>query len=359
VGCALFIRAHHNVSLTEEGETLLPLAEDVMSDAAVRRDVRQVLDFLASARFPSVEDQTPEAARASLLAGLPQVDLPMGELATVTDLAVPGPAGAIPARLLDPRPTRGAGPVVIWFHGGGWVTGGIDTHQSLCAQVARQLDLPVVLVGYRRAPEAPFPAAPDDAVAAARWVAGSPAQMGRGVDSLVLAGDSAGGTLAIVAAMALRDEPAAAPVIAHLAIYPATDETREYPSADEFADGYLLTKKAKAWYRDQYRPIADDPRASPLLGDPADLPPAVVLTAGLDPNRDEGRAYAAALISAGVPTVFREAKGNIHAFALMRQVIPSSQLDITGALNALRQLIDESDRVNLSNDDSGRKSPGT
>jgi acetyl esterase len=143
----------------------------------------------------------------------------------------------------------------------------------------------------------------------------------------------------IVTAMALRDNPAPVPVLAQLTIYPAPDESKEYPSQREFADGYLLTQAGREWYSGHYQPIRTDVRASPLLGKLENLPPAVVLTAGLDPVRDAGRAYAMGLISAGVPTVFREAVGNIHAFVLMRGAVSSSQRDIAGALTALRAIV--------------------
>lgn len=310
-----------------------------MTHPTERPDVRALLDYLASLDAP-IQDTDPASARAALDASLPQADLPMGDVATVADLRIPiAGQRAIPARLFDARPTRGPGPVVVWYHGGGFVTGGLTSHASLCAEAARQLDLPVVLVDYRLAPEAPFPAAQDDAEAAARWIGGSPTELGRTVDALVLAGDSAGGTLAIVTAMALRDRSAAVPVRAHLALYPATDETRSYSSASQFADGYLLTEAGRAWYRKHYQPVSTDVRASPLLADLHGLPPAVVMTAGLDPVRDQGRAYAAKLITAGVPTTYLEAAGNIHAFVLLRQAIPSSQHDVRTALSALRHTL--------------------
>src|SRR3569833_2238579 len=302
-----------------------------------RPDVRALLDYLTAHGGPGVEEQTPEAARAAMLAALPMADLPMGELATVREVSIPG--GPPRALLLDPREDGPAGPVVVWYHGGGFVTGGSDSHASFAADVARRRDLPVVLVGYRLAPESPYPAAPDDAEAAARWVASSPSALGREVDGLVLGGDSAGGTLAIVAALALRDAPAPVPVRAQLTIYPATDLTRPYPSHTAFAEGHLLTAAARRWYYGHYRPVVDEVRASPLLGDLAGLPPAVVLTAGLDPVRDEGRAYAAGLVAAGVPTTILEAEGNIPAYVMLRQAVPSSQRDIAAALAALRGVV--------------------
>ena len=152
---------------------------------------------------------------------------------------------------------------MIWFHGGGWVTGSVDSHTSFCAQVAGELDLPVVLVDYRLSPEAPFPAAHEDAEASTRWVATSPAVLGREVTSVIPAGDSAGGTMAITTALALRENPSTVPVSAHLAIYPATDETRVYPSQIEFASGYLLTQAGKDWYRKHHQPDPNDWRVRP------------------------------------------------------------------------------------------------
>jgi len=124
-----------------------------------------------------------------------------------------------------------------------------------------------------------------------------------------------------------------------VAIYPSTDETRTYPSQDEFAAGYLLTEAGKRWYREHTQAVPEDLRSSPINGVLAGLAPAVIMTAGADPNRDEGRAYAAALVAAGVPTTFLEAAGNVHAFVLLRQVVPSAQRDVTRALSALREVL--------------------
>jgi acetyl esterase len=205
------------------------------------------------------------------------------------------------------------------------------------------LDLPVVAVDYRLAPENGWPAAPDDCEAAARWVASGPPEMDRGVTSLVLAGDSAGGTMTIVTALALRDDPARVPVIAQWPIYPAADLNGDYPSYDRFADGYFLTREGMEYFRDAYRSDPSHWRASPLLKDQAGMPATLVVTAGLDPLRDQGRSYAAATIQAGVPTVYREAVGNIHGFFNMRRAIPSSEGDIAGCLVVLKAMIVEAE----------------
>ena len=309
----------------------------------VRPDVRGFLAYLNSVPGPKMHELDAAAARQVYTAMKNIADLPLGELATIADLAIPGPAGPVPARLFDAAATRAPGPVMLFFHGGGFVIGNIETHASACAEMSRQLDLPIVSIDYRLAPEAPWPAAPEDCEAAARWVAESPAALGRAATSLVLCGDSAGGTLAITTAMALRDHPAAVPVIVQAPLYPAADSTREYPSYAQFADGHLLTREGMEWFMAAYRPDMGHWRASPMTGDLTGLPPAVVITASLDPIRDQGRAYAAALIEHGVPVIYREAMGNVHGFLNLRQAVPSSQGDVAGFLAAVKATIAEAE----------------
>ena len=308
----------------------------------VRPDVRGFLDYLNSVPGPKMHEQTPADARAVYHAMKDIADPPVGDLAVIQDLSIPGPDGTtIPARLFDARESRAPGPVVVFFHGGGFVIGNVDTHASFTAEMARQLDLPVVSVDYRLAPEAKWPAAPDDCEAAARWVAGNAAELGRTATSLVLAGDSAGGNLTIVVAMALRDQPAAVPVVVQAPIYPAADMATDYPSFNDFAEGFLLTRDGMLWFGDHYAADPAHPRSSPLAGDLTAMPPAVIITASLDPIRDQGRAYAAALIRAGVPVVFREAQGIVHGFITLRKAIPSAAGDVAGYLTALRAAITE------------------
>ncbi|MES2337641.1 MAG: alpha/beta hydrolase [Pseudomonadota bacterium] len=314
-----------------------------MSDPFVRLDVRGFLGMLAAMPGPKMHELTPPQARAQYVAMKDLVDLPQGDLATVRDVMIPGPAGDIPARLFDAKDRREPGPIVVFYHGGGFVIGSSDSHAGFCAEMARLLDLPVVSVDYRMGPEDPWPASPDDAEAAARWIASNPADLARTATSLVMAGDSAGGNLAIVTAMALRDAPAAVPVIAQLPIYPATDTSKPYASYDLFKDGYLLTKESLAWFEAGYAADHNHVRTSPLLGDLHGMPPAVVVTASLDPIRDQGRAYAAALVAAGVPTVFREAVGNIHGFITLRKLIPSAVGDVAGMMVALKAVIVEAE----------------
>lgn len=314
-----------------------------MTEPFVRPDARAFLDFLNAMPGPKMHEIGAPAARQIYLGMRDMTDLPVGDLGTRLALSIPGPAGDIPATLFDARASREPGPAMVFYHGGGYVIGDVESHASICAEIARAIDLPVISVDYRLAPENPWPAAPDDCEAAARWVADSPSELGRSVTALVLCGDSAGGNLTIVTAVALRDAPARVPVIAQLPFYPATDATVEYPSYHEFAEGFLLTKDSMDWFTESYAPDPHDVRASPLVGDLAGLPPAVVVTASLDPIRDQGRAYAAALARAGVPVIFREAVGNVHGFINLRKAIPSSVADTSAALAALKGLIVEAE----------------
>ncbi|CAN7314233.1 alpha/beta hydrolase [Phenylobacterium sp. LjRoot219] len=312
-----------------------------MTELFVRPDARAFLDMLKANPRPKMTPETLPAMRPMAAAGMAMLEPPVGELAVVRDLSMPGPAGEIALRLFDARAEREPGPAVVFCHGGGFVIGCIDTHVSMCAEIARQLDLPVISVEYRLAPENPWPAAPDDAEAAARWIAENGEAFGLSITSLVLCGDSAGANLTIVTALALRDRPAAVPVILQFAIYPRTDSSKTYPSYEAFSDGYGLDAADMAFYGEAMRVDNNHWRASPLLADQTGMPPTLVLTASLDPLRDEGRAYAGKTIAAGVPTTYREAEGTIHGFAGFRRAIPSGQADFDAALQIARAMIQE------------------
>ncbi|SFS10222.1 alpha/beta hydrolase [Sphingomonas jatrophae] len=318
-----------------------------MSEPFVRADVRAFLDYMAAAGRPPVQEAGHVAQRELMRATRDLVEPEVGALAVMRDLAAPGPAGPIPLRLFDARADRLPGPVVVFFHGGGFTIGDVDFYTPLCAEIARGLDLPVVSVEYRLAPEHPFPAAPDDCEAAARWVASGAAELGLGVSSLVLAGDSAGGNLTIVTAMALRDAPAAVPVIAQWPIYPVLGRAKDHGSFEQFGQDWFLTIEAMRFFDRCYAADAESWRAAPAIGRFDGLPPALVVTASLDPLRDEGRAYAGVLAGHGIPTVFREAAGTIHGFMTFRRAIPSAAGDLAGCLAALKPIIveAEADRV--------------
>lgn len=310
-----------------------------MTAPFVRPDVRAFLDMMAAQPRPAFTAAFLASIRGITMTPEMSADKPVGELGEIRDIVMPGPGGEIALRLFDPRATRDPGPVVIFYHGGGYAAGSIDSHAGLAAEIARGLDLPVVSVEYRLAPEDPWPAAPDDGEAAARWIAENGAAFGRVFTGLILCGDSAGGNLAIVTALALRDAPAAHPVILQLALYPAVDHSGDYPSRSAFANGYGLDASDMALFDQHYAADKSDPRSSPLLSDQQGMPPTLVVTAGLDPLRDEGRAYAAATALAGVPTTFHEAVGTIHGFAGYRRAIPSAQADLDTVLALARAML--------------------
>ena len=308
----------------------------------VRPDVQAYLDQVNSGPQMVFTKELLARIRSMPAANaLSSLDLPVGELGEVRDLKMPGPDSEIALRLFDVRETREPGPVVVFYHGGGFVVGSIDTHAGLAAEMSRALDLPVISVEYRLAPENPFPAAPEDAVAAARWIAENGEAFSREFTSLILSGDSAGGNLTLVASAALAMDPAKLPVVMQLPIYPATDATLRHPSRDVFGDGYGLSSTNIALYEQHYAPVKDDWRRSPVLSDLTIMPPTVLVTASLDPLRDEGRAFASKLIESGVPTSFYEAKGNVHGFATYRRAIPSSVEDVEAFLGQARSMLEE------------------
>ena len=312
-----------------------------MSDHFAKPDVGAFLAFLNAQPGPKMCEMSPPDARMSMvvLGSLAEAD--MGPLAIIRDLSIPGPTGTIPARLYDARENRGAGPVMVFYHGGGFTIGDLEIYGPYCAEAARQLDMPVISIDYRLAPEHRFPAAAVDCEAATRWIAESPAELGIQVTGLVTSGDSAGGNLTIVTTMALRDNPAAVPVLAQHPIYPVVSDSADWPSMREFADGYLLTADSMAYFSDAYQADGDDYRGAPLKFDQTAMPPSLVTTASLDPLRDQGIAYVEALKAAGVRVEYRSAEGNIHGHITLRKAIPSAQEEVTGNLNALKQLLTE------------------
>lgn len=313
-----------------------------MSDEFIRPDVRAFLDDMNSRTGPRTHEVDPPAARkmAARMRTIADVDSP--EIATREDLYISTHDGrTIPARFYDPRPERDEGPLVVFFHGGGFVVGDVDLYDAAAAQIAIGLDLPLLSIDYRLAPEHPWPSAPDDCEEATRWAVQQGVLFGRRFNSLAICGDSAGGTLTIVTAMALRNHPAALPVVAIWPLYPAVDLRKRYPSTERLGEGYMLSVDTLRWFNEHYAPDFLHWRASPRLGDQRGMPPALVVTATLDPLLDQGRAYAMACIEAGVPVVYREAKGNIHGWMTLRRAIPSSEEDLRGSLAAFRTLIEE------------------
>lgn len=312
-----------------------------MTSPFVRPDVRAFLDALKANPRPTMTAENIAFMRPLAPQGMAMLEPPVGDLAITRDVSMPGPGGEISLRLFDVRAEREPGLAVVFFHGGGFVIGCIDTHVSMCAEIARRLDLPVISVEYRLAPEHPWPAAPDDAEAAARWIAGNGRAFDRAITGLVLCGDSAGGNLTLVTTLALRDRPAAVPVCLQLALYPAADPGGRYRSGEEFREGYGLDASDMRFYDSVYKPDRGHWRASPVLADLTGVPATLLVTAALDPLRDQGRAYAAKAIAAGVPTTYREVPGTIHGFAGFRRAIPSAHRDLVAILKIARTLVED------------------
>lgn len=310
------------------------------SEHFVREDVRGFLDTLRAMGGPGVEEVGAVAGREQMrmLGGLAEAEA--RELPVIKDLVCPGPAGDIPLRLYDTTDHREPGPVVVFIHGGGFVIGDIGVYNALCTEIAHTLDLPVVSVEYRLAPEHPFPAAPDDCEAAARWIASSPPELGRVATGLVITGDSAGGNLTIVTTNALVSKPAAVPVLVQAPIYPVADDVSKHRSYLDFFEGFLLTGAAMAWFTQQYGGDPSDPRHTPMAGSCSNTPPTVLCTAGLDPLRDSGRNYAAHLIQQGTELTYLEFPGQIHGFITLRRAIPSGHGDLERFLSFVKLMLE-------------------
>lgn len=306
----------------------------------IRPDVAALLALVESSGRPPLDQFDPPEARAGSNAARAVMEVELGELAVMRDFVIPGPAGPIAARLFDAAAERDPSELIIYFHGGGFVVGDLDSHAPLCADLSRLIDLPVVGVDYRLAPEHPFPAGPDDAIAAARWLAANSGEVGRRATRIVLMGDSAGANLALLAATDLRDDPAAVPVAALGLIYPVTGPVAAEGSGRDFAEGYFLTRPLMAWFDGHYAPQLGDWRHETQLRGAHGLPPTAIITASLDPLRDQGRALAAALASQGIDSIYLEARGTIHGFATMRRLVPSAQRDVERLCAALKLLIE-------------------
>lgn len=313
-------------------------------------DLQAMLAELASLHLPAMHEGTPEAARQAirrLTVDLRQPDAVVA-VGAVRDLTIDGDDGPLAARVYRPVGGAAGKPTILMLHGGGFVVGDLDTHDNQCRWVCREVDAVVVSVDYRRAPDDPFPAAVEDALAGARWVADHLDELGGDPGRFAVAGDSAGGNLAAVVAQAWRDEVVAGrpPLAAQLLIYPAVDlqdaGVERYPSRVENADGYFLSSADMRWFGWHYAgEVADrrDPRLSPIFGELAGLPPAVVVTAEFDPLRDEGEAYAAAMADAGVEVTLRRFDGLIHGFFGLAAASPACETAVRATCRLLRETL--------------------
>ena len=310
-----------------------------MSQPFVRPDVVAFLEFGRQSGQPPINHLPIGEARVMLSRMRILGDVDPTPRAGVRNVAIEVDGRTMPARLYDRRARRGEGPLILFCHGGGFMIGDLDSHEPFCTYLADQIDLPVLAVGYRLAPEHPFPAAVDDAEAAARWAAASPDALGLRVSALITCGDSAGGNLAVVVARELAKQAAAVPVVAQWAIYPFFGCGKDYPSFELFGEGYMLTEESMDWFDKGYAAPADDPRYNCMIGPAAADVPLLIQVAGLDALRDQGRAYAAKAREEGINVRLIEADGLIHGFICLRRAIPSAAGDIDAFMAEAKKML--------------------
>jgi acetyl esterase len=299
-----------------------------------------LLELIAGSGHPPLHHGTPEDGRRGLRAMSCDLVRPEDVVAVgkVEALEVPGGAGERAARLYRPE-GQGPWPTTVFLHGGGFVIGDLDTHDQLCRRICRDAETVVLSVDYRLAPEHPFPAGLDDAVAAARWAADHLDELG-GTDLMAVAGDSAGGNLSAVVAQTMPER-----VAGQLLIYPATDVAGDYPSRVENAEGYFLELAMMEWFFLHYVTGVEgadplDPRLSPLRAASLEgQPPAVVATAELDPLRDEGECYADALAAAGVAVDRVRYDGMIHGFIDMAPMSAAAEAAVADVVARFKRLL--------------------
>jgi acetyl esterase len=295
-------------------------------------DAAAVYKAFQEAKRPPYESVSPAEARQMYLQARFVSNPEPPELDSVRDIAIPGPAGPLPARLYTPKTLRradGMAPALVFFHGGGWVIGNLDSHDVVCRTLAVEGELLVIAVDYRLSPEAKFPAAVEDAIAATKWISDNAMALGIDATRLSVGGDSAGGNLSAVVAIHARDH--GGPKLAgQVLIYPGTDFRMTHPSHSEPETSILLTHSVIHWFRDHYLNGPEDVhdwRASPALVENLEgLPPAYVLTAGGDPLRDEGEEFAQRLKDAGVPVTYRSFPGQFHGFFTMGKLLPQAKV---------------------------------
>ena len=304
------------------------MAERIVRSERLHPEARAVLEIMDAQQGPPLARLSPAEARIGAAKRFKAFGGELETLARVEDVLIPGPAGDVPARLYA-RERGGLRPALIYFHGGGWVIGSVDTHDPICRSLAKESGAVVISVDYRLAPEHKFPAAVEDAHAATVWVCANAERLGIDASRIVISGDSAGGNLATVVAIRSRDGGGPA-LAAQVMIYPVTDVgLSETASYRELSEGYFLGRDEMAWFAGHYLPSPDaarNPEASPLIAaDLRSLPPALVITAEFDPLRDEGEAYAERLRQAGVLVVLTRYPGMIHGFFVMRGAFSAGQ----------------------------------
>ena len=311
---------------------------------ALDPQARAVLDLIIKSGRPPYHQLSPKEARQLFRETRPASTPVPPEIGVVRNVLTEGRDGAVPVRVYRPAGVAATTllPGLVYFHGGGWVIGDLDTHDVLCRQLTAEAGITVASVDYRLAPEHKFPAAVDDAWEATRWVSASAERLGIDARRLAVGGDSAGGNLAAVVALLARD--AGGPSIAYQALlYPVTDLDAESRSYTDFADGYMLTRDSMRWFAAQYLAAKDqatDWRVSPLRAATlAGLPPALIVTAGFDPLRDEGEAYARRLRDADVRADYACYGGMLHGFVGMGRLLDSGNRAVSHIAASLREAL--------------------
>jgi acetyl esterase len=297
---------------------------------------RALIDTMQAAGAP-VETLTPEQARDASAQRRARMPVEAEPVADVHDRIIDGPGGPLTVRVYRPE-AENILPVVVFFHGGGWVMCDLDSHDGFCRTVTNAVGCVVVSVDYRRAPEHPYPAAAEDAYAATAWVAANAAGLGVDPHRLVVMGDSAGGNLAAAVTLLARDRGGPAIALQSL-LYPVTDRDFETSSYQEFGVNHFLTTAAMKWYWKHYLADSADPdgAAAPLRAtDLTGLPPAHVVTAECDPLRDEGMAYAQRLAESGVPTRAKSYEGGFHGFLTLPPLLEVTRLATAEVCGVLR-----------------------
>jgi acetyl esterase len=312
--------------------------------SALDPQVSAVLDLVARSGRPAYHTLSPKDARQLFRETRPAATPTPPQIGSVRNVVTDGGPVAIPLRVYRPAGVADATrlPAYVYFHGGGWVIGDLETHDVLCRQLTAASGASVISVDYRLAPEHKFPAAAEDAWAATRWVVAHAAELGLDAGRLAVGGDSAGANLATVVALMARD--AGGPAIKlQVLIYPVTDVMRETRSYADFAEGYMLTRDSMRWFIAHYlssRDAARDWRVSPLRAPSlAGLPPALIVTAGFDPLRDEGEIYANRLRDAGVMVDHVCYGGMVHGFLGMGKLLDTAMRAVAHIGGSLQQAL--------------------
>lgn len=319
---------------------------------------KAIVDMLAQQEGKGLEQTTPAEFRSQYRTMSELMDGTDISIDRCEDRTIPGPAGDIPVRLYYPQPQASGSqvegsallPILVFYHGGGWVIGDLDTHDSACRHLCGDAGIIVMAVDYRLAPEHPFPAAVNDAVAAVRWVGQNGASIGADSQKIAVGGDSAGGNLATVVCHQIRDsimdgnQPNEPSIRYQMLWYPGVGELPGPPSNSmtEYAEGFVLQQDTMAWFEAHYsggRDISSDPQYAVIRAEHCgNLPPALLLTAGFDPLQDDGQAYGQKMADAGVAVEFVHFESTIHGFLTMGKAIPVAVEALALSAESLRRV---------------------